>query len=541
MKNFIKFLLRSHFVFRLNKSTRFIDFLNYSSEENSQPKRWLIKKMTFFKSRVKKQDGLLLFQVVKDYEYMLKMAAASKVYSEEMNLKVAFYNPYWMKWIGWEDKVVKMYKNFFTSSLMKMHKKFGTKLIFDAELKFKDQEKVQNELKYITQNLNTIEDIFNISIIEIKIGELIYDTYLRFFNLPTIEDIRDKRLISIIEIAINIALNFENVILKKNIKCLFNTYTSYIGHGITTRLCLKHNIPVYVFGMYTEIIQKVEKDNPYHCSKHWNFSPNKEIESENIIKAEKLLKGRFSGEIDSAVFYMNQTSFQETTLNKNLSTSFKEKKRNVVLYSHDFYDSPHVNRSLLFNDLYQFLNETLKEMVFDTQTQYWIKIHPNGIGDCKERTIDLVNSFDCSHFKILDDSVSNLNIIELKPDLIVTARGTVAMEMAFFEIPVVALYDNPYVNFNFAHTCYDLESFYSIIKGEKTTEINFDKNLIYSFYYQAYLEKLENIDIEIFNLLQNFKGVKFSDKYIEMLNQNEERIFADDFVSNYRRKLFQLD
>ena len=194
----------------------------------------------------------------------------------------------------------------------------------------------------------------------------------------------------------------------------------------------------------------------------------------------------------------------------------------------------------MFNDLFQFLKRTLESISSDKSTNYWIKVHPNGIGDCKERTIELVENFNCDHFHILEESVSNLHIVELKQDLIVTARGTVAMEMAYFEIPVVALSDNPYVNFDFAHTCYDLESYFEIIRGEQNAIVDFDKTKIYSYYYQAYLEKLEGIDFTPFHLLQNFKGEKYSDEFLEYIKINEDKIFNESFVESYRKKFEKL-
>ena len=95
---------------------------------------------------------------------------------------------------------------------------------------------------------------------------------------------------------------------------------------------------------------------------------------------------------------------------------------------------------------------------------------------------------------ILNNHVSNLDIVKLKPNVIGTARGTIGMEMAYFSIPVVALYDNIYINYNFVHNANTKEEFYKVLKGEMLPNCNFDKELIYKFYYQlcnlGYLEKV---------------------------------------------------
>jgi valyl-tRNA synthetase len=134
--------------------------------------------------------------------------------------------------------------------------------------------------------------------------------------------------------------------------------------------------------------------------------------------------------------------------------------------------------------------------------------------------------------------VSNLNIIELKPDLIFTARGTVGIEMAYFEIPVVALYDNPYVNFNFVYTARTKEEYYSILRGEKSIKIDFDKKKIYSFYYQAYIEKTSYDTENIIGLLASFNGNTYCDEYLEMIRQNSDQIFSDKTLALFETSYF---
>ena len=165
-------------------------------------------------------------------------------------------------------------------------------------------------------------------------------------------------------------------------------------------------------------------------------------------------------------------------------------------------------------------------------TSVFIKLHPNAVIGCREEAIELVDSFNLDHFHILDENVSNRNIIELRPDLICTARGTVGIEMAYFEIPTVALYDNMYTNFNFVHTCHDLLSYFSILRGERNTEIDFDKEKIISFYYQAYNEKLPQEQNNIFDILASytFKYDTSSDQYLEKIIQLKDTIFSNKFV-----------
>ena len=329
----IKKILTSKIAYRLNKRFPILDVFEWYKKDHTDAKIWLIKTLSFFKANSKgyKPKGVLLIQMVKDYEYMIKMAAASKVYVEKHHLKICFYNPYWMKWIGLLDKIEVIYLKCFKSSVLKMYQSFGEKLIFDAEEKYADQLKVKKEKDRIQTSLNKPNDILEIEIDGIKVGDLIYDTYLRFYNVPTVETVKDERLDLIIEITLNIFYSFTETLNKQPIKCLFTTFTSYIGHGVVARICLERGIPVFAFGLYNDIILKVDKDTPIHAIKHWEFSPEKIIPESKLETAKINFTSRFAGELDAAISYMRKSPFLNTPLDEVLRKDFELNKRNVII------------------------------------------------------------------------------------------------------------------------------------------------------------------------------------------------------------------
>lgn len=509
------------------------NFIN-NRKEQTHIKEWFAQKMSFFNANnvENKSEGILLVQMVKDYEFTIKMAAASKLLAEQSNLEVNFYYVY----VDAVQAESKHRKN--NLALNRMHLSWGKKVLFNNSDLYKDQERVKSYVAIILKQIadNSIDVLLNFTIEGILIGDLIYDTYLRFYHKPTITGV-DTALIQTIRSAINIFLGITDLIKTKQIKGLLNTYTSYIHHGISARICLANNIDVYTVGSPIYTIQKLEKNNPYHAIDHTKFSPDRILTMEQLQEAKEKFTSRFVGNIDSAVSYMRQTSYAQTKVDESIKALFALNKRNIVIYAHDFYDSPHVNRKLQFPDLYQFLKQTLYAIKDINDITVFVKTHPNGIDGCKEQVISLVEELNNPAFHILDESVSNLNIVELKPSLIVTARGTVAVEMAFFEIPVVALYDNSFVNFKFAHTCYDIATYFAIIKGEQKPIIDFDKEKIYSFYYQAFLEKMKDIQTPAFEILRSFKGDTYSDTYLEMVKNNETVIFAEEFLNSYKKPL----
>jgi len=220
-----------------------------------------------------------------------------------------------------------------------------------------------------------------------------------------------------------------------------------------------------------------------------------------------------------------------------LRERFAARRRNVVIFAHDFFDSPHVDRKLQFPDLYRFLEETLAALTDVRDTTVFVKAHPNAVDNCKDRTIELTARFGCPHFHVLDESVSNRSLIELRPDVAATARGTVALEMAYHGVPTVALYDNPYVNFDFVHTCMDKAAFFAILRGEATPLVDCDRDKIRSYFYQAFMEKVDVEAADILNLLATFKGDTYNDRYLRFLESHATTIFAPRLVDEFRRAL----
>ena len=108
------------------------------------------------------------------------------------------------------------------------------------------------------------------------VGDLIYDSYLRFFNKPTIKEI-DTNVIKTIEIALNIYYNFKSFLKSNNVKILLNTYTTYLNHGILARICLDNNIPTYTLGANNYVTQLLSSDFPFHGINHSLFSTKKNI------------------------------------------------------------------------------------------------------------------------------------------------------------------------------------------------------------------------------------------------------------------------
>ena len=500
------------------------------------------KLMIFFKSNVNSNsNGIVLVQQVRNYEYSIKMFALAKVVSDKNQFEINTYLPYVDKVHFWfftkKDWVARKLINiFFKEQYIKINNSVTKNVIHSNHKKHSDIIKVNENVKKLldTININNLDSINYLELEGIKIGDLIYDNYLRFFHKPTITEI-DNKLILVIDCAVNIFYNFKDLINKYPIKVIINSYSSYLDHGIAARVCLYNDIDVYTIGSYSYTAQKMTKDFLSHHINHTLFNPNLVLNGKQRELAKNKLESRFDGKIDPAARYLRQTSFANTSINLKTEELFKLRPRNIVIYAHDFYDSPHINRKLAFADLFQFLKQTLNSLINISGTTVFIKIHPNGIVGNEQQTIELVNSFEMEHFIILDATVSNNHIIAVRPDLIATARGTVCLEMAYFEIPSVALFDNIFSNFSFTHTCQTIDEYFNILKGKKQVELNYCKEKIFSFYYQAYLEKRPEKNTELYDWLASCEYETFSNEYLSCILNRKEEVFSSKILDIYSK------
>ena len=513
----------------------------YSTKKKSNLKNWLANKLVYFRSNVKNSDGILLVQLVEDFHFTIKLAACSKVISEKYHLNVKFYEN--KIFISKKYKYIDQLFNFLNlNSINYIYNTFGNEIIFKNSTLFNNQQIISSSLSKIKDELliSGLDGLLNLKFDNILVGDLINDTYLRFYSKTTIEEI-DEDVINIIEISLNIFYNFKAAISSIKIKCLLTTYTTYIQHGIVVRMCLTNGISVYCVGYFNFVLQKLTLKFPYHQINHTLFNNDTEISDSNLLKAKSIFTSRFEGIIDNATSYMRYSTYNNKLIDPELRKKFSISSRNIVIYAHDFFDSPHINRNLFFSDFFKYISYVLETVNDLSNVSIFIKVHPNGINGSEEILVNLVNSFNNKNFYILDTSVSNNQIVDLKPDLVCTARGTVGFEMAYFEIPTIALFDNIYSNFNFVHTCKSIDEYTSLLRGEIKPAINFEKNNIYKCYYYAFLNKLPKDDDIFFESINKIKINQIDDLFIKTIKEKNILENTDKILSIYKNALEEED
>jgi hypothetical protein len=523
----IKKILRTRFAFICFRKLNKIKYLRIFFRENSKSKRVFLKNIQSYKVNHNKKFDNVLVQEVDHHRFTLKIGVVVKAFFEKKHVNVFSYSPNFNKRLGWIDKYEKGYFFIFQNFTSRVYRQMGYIKLFSLDDSYYKKKEVLNIFNSKYKNIKTINDLLNFEIEGIVIGDLIYDTYLRYFEKHTIKNIYDENLKDLIYFTIDNYFLIKHYIEKYCFKSLITTYASYTCHGLAVRICLEKKIPVYSVGDDGYMVKEITKEYPYSINHYWNYKFEK-LDLDISDKINKQLTKRFTGHIDTALSYVKFSTFG--TSSQNINYFGNKKKRNVVVYVHDLYDSPHWIKKFLYNDYFEFITELCEQIKEDKQTRYYFKLHPNAIKGSNEIIIEFLENLNLNSVTILPIEVKNNDIIVFNPDLVVTVNGTIGMEMAYFHIPVVALEDNLYMNFSFVHSCSTLKEFYSIVKGDITPTINFDKDEILSFYYQAYIKDLLIFDKELLPFLSS-NGYENLDDFLDECNYAKELLFNDSLVN----------
>jgi hypothetical protein len=468
----------------------------------------------------------ILVQSVSDYEMCLKIASSGYLLSKKHQANLAFYSAEYREKSYGNNFLNYLARTKLKTNLDKIYLSFAGKLLYRNNDRYKNQIKINELVSSILPTLKTKQDVLNIHINGIKVGDLLYDTYLRYADKPQL-DVNDPYLKTLLEQTFNIFYISKQNIETQNIIALVSSYTTYIYHGLVVRICLQKNIPVYTVGAYYSLIHKVSNEYPSHANNHFDFKklfltvPNKK---EILETYTPVFEARFKGVIDSATSYMKQSAFSESN-NKELDNI--DWNNTVVVLAHCFFDSPHIYRDLIFPDFYDWLTFTLDALTEQKNLTILVKQHPNGLIKNDEIFEELKQKYINSKILFIDKKTSQLQIINNKPKAIITAYGTAAAEFSYLNFPVITVYDNPFTNYDFTHLANTISEYKLFLDDVINLQPKTNKSDIIEYYYMQYFYFLQGRDINYLNCAK-YKGQTFSDSFLK------------DYLPNLNPEFFKM-
>ena len=329
--------------------------------------------------------------------------------------------------------------------------------------------------------LKTKKDIHNLKYNGIKIGDLIYDTFLRYKNTPTI-NLKDPFLI---EIYAKIIFSFEKLKKIKNktaCKLFFTNQLSYIHHGFPSRFFISKNIKVKYFGGKASYLSDHNINNYWHSYNFRKFPQifkNLKNKKEKIKEGKQLLINKFKGKIIPQETSILKKSAYEKNIRQKIN-NFKG-----VIFLHCFVDAPTGRGKCLFNDFYEWTDETLNFLEKQKLShKIAVKPHPYSKDVSSETELNFKKKY--PNFVWLSKKISNKQIFSKKLKFGISALGTVLPEIAYHKIFCMSAGMHPSMAYNFVYRPKTKKEYFNKIleqyKSKKQSKKKL-RNKIYEYIY----------------------------------------------------------
>jgi hypothetical protein len=308
----------------------------------------------------------------------------------------------------------------------------------------------------VWRGLRTTRELETVSVDGVQCGDLVIDTYLRFRPSPRVR-LDDRFLLSVLWQAHRDVRRARRYFRSARPALYLTSYTTYVQHGIAARVALQEGVRVVSFGNLQEFGKRLSLDDSFHTRNvvHYRRAFEQLADSQRLLQqAQRQLETRLSGGIDSATSYMASSAYRETT------QDVPDVRGAVVVFLHDFYDSPHIYADLVFPDFWEWICFTI-ETLRAAGIRFLLKPHPNQIslsdaviGELRQRYPDL---------DLIPAGVTNRQLVDAGMACAVTVYGTVAHEMAYLGVPAIACARHPHVAFDFCRTARNRDDYAQLL------------------------------------------------------------------------------
>ena len=418
-------------------------------------------------------------------------------------LKTTFLDKfYFFSWIIYLIKN-KIYNLLLFHKWSKLYTAIGVSLIYNINF-YKKNFILRSKADIIFKNIKEKKSILSIKYRGIKVGDLIYDTYIRYKKNPTV-DIKDYYLRFLIAKSITCIDFCYSNLKKKNIKKYYTSYSSYINHGIVVRYFIKIGVQVVSSGSRFSIFKILKKNDTKHLPNFKIFNREfQKLNSKNnkILLCQKLLKKKFLGKKEISSKYLDNISYK----NKNINDE-KIKIVDGIIFLHDFFDACHDFDGLLFNDFYEWTIFSL-DLIRKYKLKIGIKPHPNNIYESKKVIIELKRRY--NDLIWIDAELSNYKILKSKNIKFgISAVGSILYELAYFSKIGISAGYSPTISFSISQNPKNIFEYQNLLinsnKINNRYKISHNEDVC-KIYYMYFLNDLLKSRVFFYgiNLLEMF-------------------------------------
>lgn len=443
-------------------------------------KKLRVAKGTVKKSRFESRDGIILVEANQSAWAQLALSLFLPIASEIYQCKpVTYYMRHKSFFISFKEQI----RQFFSVSRAMGVKKFI--VIGKTRAGYK---KIEWQAKILANEIRSKKEFENFHYRDVRIGDLVYDQYLRAAQAPTI-NFQDDLFIRKLAEAMSFVDEVLTLFSRRRIGAVCVSHTVY-SLAIPARIALNFNVPA--FQVNGEHVYRLSNQNT-HAYTDFKYYPEifrtlpSEVQLKGLQVADKRLQKRMNGDVGVDMPYSTFSAFHKANFESIEIVNSKAIK--VLVAVHDFFDSPHSFGDNLFPDFMEWLN-FLGEMAKKTDYQWFLKTHGDVVGKGQE----ILETFQClnPNFSILPKKVSHHKLIEGGINVVLTMYGSIASEYAYLgNTAINASINNPHVNYNFCISPQSIEEYGHVILNLPTilNEFQPDKREVLKFYFMHHIYK----------------------------------------------------
>jgi hypothetical protein len=415
------------------------------------------------------------------YSYFANaMASAS-------NARLVAYDPYLC--VRWRDCLYGNKRRLQTENEASVYRSFGFSEVLGIPRSRLREIRAKRLAKKIHETLTCKKDIEEIKVRGVRIGDLLYDSYLQQHRKPTVE-IKSPEFQRYLVEVLDLFLYWEGF-FRKNTVAAINVSHCVYTLAIPLRIALHHGIPAFqvnVTHAYRLSPKNVFAYNDFFYFRERFAELPLPIQNAGLLEAEKRIERRLNGEIGVDMSYSKKSAFGSPNERRLLRPSTKKK---ILIATHCFFDSPHSYGDNIFPDFYEWL-EFLGGISKATDYDWYIKTHP----DYLSGTMEVIESFlrRYPNITLLPADSSHLQIISEGINLALTVYGTIAFEYALLGIPVIsASQNNPHIAYSFNLHAESIEHYKRLLMDPQTFHHKALKRDIYEYYFMKNIYNNNNI------------------------------------------------
>jgi len=385
------------------------------------------------------------------------------------------------------DKIKWSFGNFFSIKYFGIFKSMGSYDFLWPNLNSINNSKIEKIHKNIYKGIKNKRDLENLKVYNIWIGDLIYDSYLKYYNEETV-DILSLKFKNYLKDQIGLFLFWFEYINQNQVKAFIISHSVY-SLALPARIAIKKNIKVYV--CHGEYLYSLDKSNLFIRANFLKAKAtlkkiDKKILKIGLKKAKNRIESRLKGKRGYDLWWSKKSSFGIINQRRVLSRSNKFK---FLIANHSFIDSPHVYGKNLFPDFFEWLT-FIGNISLNTDHEWYLKTHPYTHEKEAAFTKNVINKILKMYpkIKLIPSTVTHNQLVKEGINCVLTVLGSVGFEYAYMNVPVInASKRNPHINFDFNIHAKSLSDYKNLLINPKQIKLKIKKKEVLKYYFLMHI------------------------------------------------------